>query len=225
MTQSPNLRGRPFAFDTEFSDTGAVLTASSFRPVKRAYAPAEVEALVAQARLEAREAALAEVDSMKAMALSTIAQALDRAMPALAGVAQAHREQSAELALAAARVVAGAALDHFPLGPLKTALEALSQEIEASPRLVVQAAGLSGETRHAIEALCADAGFSGAVLFREEPMSSPAAFRLEWADGRADYDPAGAAERMAAALSAALAAEAGHAEALPDALIDQGGAL
>lgn len=225
MTQSPSMRGRPFAFDTEFSDTGAVLTASSFRPVKRAYAPAEVEALVAQARLEARETALAEVDSMRAMALSTIAQALDQAMPALAGVAQAHREQSAELALTAARVVAGAALDHFPLGPLKTALEALSQEIEASPRLMVQAAGLSGETRHAIEALCTDAGFSGAVLFREEPMSSSAAFRLEWADGRADYDPDAAAERMAAALFAALAAEAGHAEFLPDALIDQGGAL
>ncbi|MBN8527738.1 MAG: flagellar assembly protein FlbE [Caulobacterales bacterium] len=225
MTQSPSMRGRPFAFDTEFSDTGAVLTASSFRPVKRAYAPAEVEALVAQARLEARETALAEVDSMRAMALSTIAQALDQAMPALAGVAQAHREQSAELALTAARVVAGAALDHFPLGPLKTALEALSQEIETSPRLMVQAAGLSGETRHAIEALCTDAGFSGAVLFREEPMSSSAAFRLEWADGRADYDPDAAAERMAAALFAALAAEAGHAESLPDALIDQGGAL
>ena len=216
MTQSSSLRGRPFAFDTEFSDTGAVLTASSFRPIKRAYAPAEVEALVAQARLEAREAALGEVESMRAMALSTIAQALAQAMPALAGVAQAHREQSAELALTAARVVAGAALEHFPLGPLKTALEALSQEIEASPRLVVQSSGLSGETRHAIEALCADAGFSGAVLFREEPTPSPAAFRLEWADGRADYDPEAAAERMAAALSAALAAEAGHAETLPD---------
>lgn len=211
MTQA-----RPFAFETEFSDTGAVLTASTFRPIKRAYNPAEVEALVAQARLEAREAALAETESMRAMALSTIAQALAQAMPALAGVAQAHREQSAELALAAGRVVAGAAMERFPLGPLKSALEALAQEIEASPRLVVQAAGLDGETRHAVESLCADAGFTGAVLFREEPTPSPAAFRLEWADGRADYDPEAAAERMAAALSAALAAEAGHAETLPD---------
>ena len=207
---------RPFAFETEFSDTGAVVTASSFRPIKRAYAPAEVEALIAQTRLEAREAALAEAESMRAMALSTIAQALAQAMPALQGVAQAHREQSAELALSTGRVIAGAAMERFPLGPLKTALEALAQEIEASPRLVVQASGLDGETRHAVESLCADAGFSGAVIFREEPMPSPAAFRLEWADGRADYDPEAAAGRMAAALSAALAAEAGHAETLPD---------
>lgn len=207
---------RPFAFETEFSDTGAVLTASTFRPIKRAYAPAEVEALIAQARLEAREAALAEVESIRAMAQSTIAQALTQAMPALQGVAQAHREQSAELALSAGRVIAGAAMERFPLGPLKSALEALAQEVEASPRLVVQAAGLDGETRHAVESLCADAGFSGAVIFREEPMPSPAAFRLEWADGRADYDPEAAAARMAAALAAALAAEAGHAEPLPD---------
>ena len=207
---------RPYVFDTEFSDTGAVLNASTFRPIKRAYAPAEVEALIAQTRLEAREAALAEAEAMRAMALSTIAQALAQAMPALQGVAQAHREQSAELALSAGRLIAGAAMERFPLGPLKSALEALAQEIEASPRLVVQADGLDGETRHAVESLCADAGFTGAVLFREEPMPSPAAFRLEWADGRADYDPEAVAERMGAALSAALAAEAGHAEPLPD---------
>ena len=207
---------RPYGFDTEFSDTGAVLSASTFRPIKRAYAPAEVEALIAQARLEAREAALAETESLRAMALSTMAQALAQAMPALSGVARSHREQSAEIALAAGRVIAGAAMERFPLGPLKTALEALAQEIEASPRLVIQAAGLDGETRHAVESLCADAGFTGAVLYREEPTSAPAAFRLEWADGRADYDPAACAARMAAALSAALASEAGHAEILPD---------
>ncbi|HWW11647.1 MAG TPA: flagellar assembly protein FlbE, partial [Brevundimonas sp.] len=39
-------------------------------------------------------------------------------------------------------------------------------------------------------------------------------FRLEWADGRADFDPADAFARMAEALNSALAAEAGHAETL-----------
>ena len=35
-------------------------------------------------------------------------------MPTLRAAAQAHREQSADLALAAARAIAGAALDRFP---------------------------------------------------------------------------------------------------------------
>ncbi|GAA0648209.1 flagellar assembly protein FlbE [Brevundimonas lenta] len=206
----------PFAFDTEFDAAGTVVQASAFRPIKRTYMPAEVEALVAQARLEAREAALAEIESMQAMALSTIAQALAHAAPALAQVAQAHREQSAELALSAARVVAAAALDRFPGGPLQAALEALGQEIDASPRLVIRTGQVNEETRARLEQLCADAGFSGVVAFRDEPGLAAAAFRLEWADGRAAFDPDDAFARMGVALKSALAAEAGHAETLND---------
>lgn len=204
----------PFVFDTEFGASGDVVQASSYRPTKRSYAPAEVDALVAQARLEARTEALAEVESIQAMALSAIGQAVSTAIPALTQVAQAHREQSAELALTAARVVAGAAMDRFPAGPLQAALEALGQEIDASPRLVVRAGDLDEANRGRIEALCTDAGFSGLVSFRDEPDMAPGAFQLEWADGRADFDPAAAFDRMRDALDSALAAEAGHAEIL-----------
>ena len=207
---------RLFAFDTEFDGDGGIVRGTPFVPTKRSYLPAEVEALVAQGRLEAREAALAEVESLQAMALVTIGQAVASAAPALAQVAQAHREQSAELALAAARVIASAALDRFPSGPLQAALETLGQEIDASPRMVVRAQGLDEAVQAKIEALCVDAGFSGLVAFRDDPTLPVAAFQLEWADGRADYDPAEAAQRMAEALKAALAAEAGHAETLMD---------
>ena len=54
MTQSPEIR-HLFAFDTEFDAAGVVVNAAAaFRPMKRAYGPAEVEAMVAQARLDAR---------------------------------------------------------------------------------------------------------------------------------------------------------------------------
>jgi flagellar assembly protein FliH len=205
---------RAFAFDTEFDAGGGVVRQSVFRPIKRAFSPAEVEALVAEARSEARDVALAEAASVQASALSTIAQALAAAAPALTQVAHAHREQAAELAMAAARVVAAAALDRFPQGPLQAALEALGQEIDASPRMVVRTGDLTDESRARLEQLCADAGFSGVVAFRDEPGLAPAAFRLEWADGRADFDPAAAFARMAEALKSALAAEAGHAETL-----------
>jgi len=59
-----------------------------------------------------------------------------------------------------------------------------------------------------------DAGFSGILAFRDEPGLAPAAFRLEWADGRADFDPEATFGRMTEALKSALAAEAGHAETL-----------
>ena len=210
------MTARPFIFDTEFDAAGVVVQSSAWQPTKRAYTPAEVEALVAQGRLEAREAALGEAASLQAQALSAIAQALAHAAPALTQVAQAHREQSADLALAAARVVAGAALDRFPAGPLLAALEALGHEIDASPRLVVRTAGLDEEGRGRLESLCADAGFTGLIAFRDEPGLPAASFRLEWSDGRAEFDADAAFSRMADALHSALASEAGHAETLND---------
>ena len=105
----------------------------------------------------------AEVENIRAMALSNIAQAVASAMPTLKAVAQAHREQAADLALAAARTIAGAALDRFPHAPLKAALELLAQEIDASPRLVVRASGLDDEARGLIER--AGATLGGEVLF------------------------------------------------------------
>lgn len=214
MIEKAPLNSRPFSFDTEFDDAGTVVRASTFKAAKRAYMPSEVEALLAQARLEARETALAEVESLAAMALSSIGQVVASAGPALTLVAHQHREQAAHLALAAARVIASAALDQLPTGPLQSALETLGQEIDASPRLVIRASGLDDPTRARIQAVCVDAGFSGLVAFRDDPGLPVAAFQLEWADGRTDFDPAAAAERIATALSFALAAEAGHAESL-----------
>ncbi len=203
-----------FSFDTEFSASGEVLRASTWRPMKRSYAPNEVEALLAQARAETRTATLAEAEGLRAQALAMIGQTLAEAGPALKAVAEQHRADSADLALVAARVLAGAALARFPHGPLQTALETLAEEVEASPRLVVSVPGLDEEGRAEITRLCAEAGMQGLVVFRDEPGLPPAAFVLEWADGRATYDPAGVETRMREALEAALAAEAGHAEAL-----------
>lgn len=212
MTAQPEKRA--FFFDTEFDSVGDVIQATAWRPTKRAWTQAEVEALVAQAALEARETALAEVASIQAMALSSIAQALASAAPALTQIAQAHREQAAELAMSAARVVSAAALDRFPHAPLQAALETLAQEIDASPRLVIRTGDLTDDSRASLQQLGVDAGFSGVVAFRDEPGLPPAAFRLEWADGRADFDPKATFDRMVEALNSALASEAGHAETL-----------
>jgi len=210
------MSAKPFIFDTEFDADGSVVRPSTWKPAKRSYLPAEVEAMIAQARLEARQQALAEIENVRAMALGAIAQAANEALSTLRALAQAHREQSADLALAAARAIAGRALERLPLEPMKDALEQLAQEIDASPRLVVRAAGLDEPTRAAIEQAAADGGFTGAVAFRDEPGMAVAAFQLEWADGRADHDPSASAARVAETLTAALAAEAGHAETLPD---------
>lgn len=211
------LAHRPFVFDQEFAEDGRVTRASDWRPAKRAYLPAEVEALVAQAATEARMQALAEVEGQRAAALAVVADGVARGVAALAEVARRHREDSAGLALACGHVLASAALDRFPAGAITGAIEALGREIEAQARLTVRAAGLDDEARRLIEDACVQAGHAGAVVFRDDPSMPPAAFELSWADGRAEHDPEGAARRLADALNSALAAEAGHAEPLPGA--------
>lgn len=197
---------RPFGFDTEFGADGQIVRQTEWQPPKRSYSPAEVEAMIAQARLEARQQALSEVEALRADALSVVAQTVASAANALGQIAEQHRQQSAELAVACGRALSGAAFDLFPRRPLEVTLEQLAQEIDASPRLLIRAPQLDAEARAQIEQLCVQSGFSGMVVFRDE-AGAPASFVLEWADGRASFDPAEAETRLRDALQVALAAE------------------
>jgi flagellar assembly protein FliH len=202
-----------FGFDTVFDNAGDVAYAAA-RP-KRLFPAEEVEAIRAQAFAEGERQGLASMAALEAQALSQIAAAVGQALPRLAGVAHEHRETSAELALACGRAIADAALEAFPAAPIRAALENLAREIEASPRLVVNvsaqlAEGLQAKLEETAQAI----GYGGAIQVRPSASIGPAAFSLDFGDGTAAFDPGAAAERVAAALYAALAAEGLHAEPL-----------
>ena len=194
---------RPFIFDTEFDAEGRVLQQSDWQPPKRSYMPAEVEALIAQARLEGRQQALSEVEALRANALSAVAQSVVEAATRMEAAVEQHRQQSAELSLVCGRALASSAMDIYPRRPLEAAIEQLAEEIDASPRLVIRAHGLDAEGRHQIEQLCQQAGFSGLVVFRDDAPHA-AAFSLEWSDGRASFDPAEVETRLRERINAAL---------------------
>ena len=202
-----------FSFDTVFDNAGDVAYAAA-RP-KRLFPAEEVEAIRAQAFAEGERQGLGSMAALEAQALSQIAAAVGQALPRLAGVAHEHRATSAELALACARAIADAALEAFPVAPIRAALENLAREIEASPRLVVSVSpqlseGLQAKLEETAQAI----GYGGAIQVRPAASVGPAAFSLDFGDGTAAFDPAAAAERVTAALHAALAAEGLHAEPL-----------
>jgi flagellar assembly protein FliH len=203
---------RKFTFDTEF-DGSQPASASTYR---RLFTSDEVEALAAKARAEGEAAALQRVEADTARALSALAEAARAALPTLAAAAHQHRTGAAELALACGRQIADAAFDRFPEAPLQAALVALAREVEATPRLTLRAPAALLERLQAALAETAEAiGYAGQIIARAEPALAPAAFVLDWGDGSAAFDPAGAAQRVAEALEGALAAEGLHAEALP----------
>ena len=208
MTSSPHQK---FGFDTVFDNAGGAHAPP--RP-KRLFTADEVEGLRAAAFAEGEQQALGSMAALQAQALSQIAAAVGQALPRLAGVAHEHREGSAELAMACARAIADAALAHFPYAPMQAALENLAREIEASPRLVISAPahlvdGVQGALAETAQAI----GYAGAIQVRAAPLGH-AAFSIDFGDGAAAFDPTAAAERVAAALNAALAAEGLHAEPL-----------
>ncbi len=203
----------PFGFDTVFDDAGAV----AFQPMprKKLWTPEEVEQVRAAAYADGERSAVARAEADAADALADIASAARSAMTALAGVAHEHRVGSAGLALAAARCIADAALDRFPDAPVSAALEALAREVEAQPRLTVRVAtGLEERVQAALDQTATAIGFQGQIIARADAALPPAAFVLDWGDGKAAFDPMAAAARVAAALDAALASEGLHAEPL-----------
>src|SRR4051812_38500981 len=115
MTSSAPIE--KFNFDTVFAPTGDVVSATP-RP-KRTYTAEEVEQIRRTANAEGDRLAMASIDARQAAALEVIAQACRAALPRLAEVAHEHRVSSAELSLACARGIAGAALEKFPQAPVQ----------------------------------------------------------------------------------------------------------
>jgi len=210
MTDIPH---RKFSFDTVFDDRGGV--AYTAPRVKKSFTPEEVEAAKAQAFAEGERSAVARAEQEAAHALAEVAHAVQQAFGTLAQVAHEHREGSAMLALACGRKIADAALAHFPEAPIAAALEALAREVEAQPRIFVRVSPeLEERTQQALENVAAQIGFQGQIVARADGAMAPAAFTFDWGDGRAAFDPDGAAQRVAEALEAAIAAEGLHAEPL-----------
>ncbi|HEY3948820.1 flagellar assembly protein FliH [Phenylobacterium sp.] len=201
-----------FNFDTVFEATGRVIATP--RP-KRTYTADEVEQIKNAAEAAGEARALESVANLQAQALAVIANVAQQALPGLAAVAHEHRVGSAELALTCARGIAAAALDAFPEAPVKAAVEALAREIEAAPRLIVSAdAELASGLQAVLEETAQAIGYAGAIQVRPNGAMGGHAFTLDFGDGSASFDPAAAAERVAEALRAALAAEGLHAEPL-----------
>lgn len=204
---------KKFDFDTVFDAAGGVAYAPP--APKRVFTAAEVEQIRAASYAEGERSATVRAEEAQAAGLAEIAAAARAALGALAQVAHGHRAGSTELAMATAKVIAGAALDQFPQAPATAALLALAREVEATPRLVVRAAAEQVErTQAALDETAQACGFPGQIIVKADPAMPRAAFVLDWGDGRASFDPVEAEARAAAAIKTALVAEGLHAEPL-----------
>ena len=208
---APASTPRRFTFDTVFDGERVIAPQAP----KRHFGLDELEAARAEGFAQGQRAVIAQAEAEAAKALSETAAALRAAFTHLGDIAHAHRSDSARLALACGRKIADAALDRFPEQPALAALEALSRELDAQPRLLVRTgAGDVDRLRTALEEVAEGLGFPGLVVVKAEPGRPRAGFSFDWGEGRAAFDPVAASARVAEALETALAAEGLHAEPL-----------
>jgi len=197
---------RKFAFDTEFSPNGEIVN-SAPKPLT----PDEVEAERKHAYKDGAQDAVAKAEREAAAALQALADAASAILTRLDAESRAMREEAARVAIAAARKIAGAAIDSYGAERVATAVEAAMDSLRHQPRLVVKLSPEAAEIlKPRIEAMVATHAYAGAVLVRAHPGLAQGEVVIDWSDGVISMKPDDAAQRIDALIEAALAAPAAN---------------
>lgn len=192
---------RKYAVTTEFAHDGAVL-----RAAPPALTPEQIDAKCAAAYERGKADALAEAERRSAAALENIGASASALLSKLEAESRAMRTEAAQLASAAARKIAGAALDAFGAERAAAAIEAAMDALRRQPRLLVK---LSPDTAEALKpriaTLCETHAYGGAIHVRPDADLRAGDVSIDWSDGVIHLSANEVAERIDALIDAALA--------------------
>ena len=172
-----------FTFDTHF-DTGSGDTPRVDPRSRKSYSADEIDAIRKEAREEAKRDGDIRAAQAVAASIGQVAAAVLAAIKAMDGEVEAIRAESGQLALAAARKLAGAALASMPEEEIAEALSAALHQAIGEPRIVVKT---PPRLAVAIEAragkIAAEQGFEGRMHFMPDAGLAGADCRIEWRGG------------------------------------------
>jgi flagellar assembly protein FliH len=170
-----------FTFDTDFDDRAAEEAEARAR---KSFSPEEIETLKRDAREEGRKHADILATQAVAASIGQVAAAMLAAIEAMDGEIERLRAEAAGFALAAARKLAGAALEHAPESEIAEALNVALHHAIGEARVVVKtppALAKSIEGRAA--EIAAEQGFEGRIQVAGDHTLSGADCRIEWRGG------------------------------------------
>jgi flagellar assembly protein FliH len=196
---------RKFAFETEFAPDGEILNDSAAPPTR--LSREEADAMCAAAYEKGKADAVAEAERAAAAALNALAQRAETVLSRLNAETQTMRIEPVRVALAAARKIAGAALDGFGAERAAGAIEAAMDALRHQPRLLVRLNPKMEEVlKPRIEAMAEAHGYAGVILLRADERAQEGEISIDWSDGVVTLDPQDVAQRIEALMDAALAA-------------------
>jgi flagellar assembly protein FliH len=183
-----------FIFETEFTPAGDIVGGAEQRFFARADAEKMAEA-AAQNAIRTVEATAASAAEAAMKRLSPTAQQIN-------AIADQLRREAADLAMAAARAIAGAALDARGADVAAQAIEGVLINLKGKPQVVVGVApDALPHVRQKLEAL-QRAGQLRDVQVIGDASARPGDWRVEWGEGATGFK----AEDIEAAVRAAITA-------------------
>ena len=201
---------RKYLFDHSFDQVqGPVAVRFQRSPMEPTFTRTELEAAVAKAREEGRQAGLAEAAAAIDGRLTQAAETLTSSIASLAARNDELRREAETKAVELLRLVAAKAVPALARKEPLTDLEAMVidclREAADEPRIVLRVApDLFEPMRRRLDAIAQGHGFAGKFVLLVDESIGPADGRLEWADGGAERNTARIAREIDAALSRAL---------------------
>ncbi|WP_417491085.1 hypothetical protein [Maricaulis sp.] len=167
-----------FDFDTEFDHDGQILRDGE--SYKRFFTQDDIDS----ARMWGVEEGRELEEGRCADSLQAISAQMQIILSRLAAESASLRAGAAQLALAAARKIAGEALSAYPLETIEQLTAEAVQDLRDEPRLSVRCAPeLVEMLAERLERTARDLGFEGAIRVRGHAEMSGADVRLEWGTG------------------------------------------
>lgn len=167
-----------FDFDTEFDRNGEILREGE--SYKRFFTQDDVDA----ARMWGVEEGREMEEGRCAQSLQAIASQMQLIIARLAHESDALRHEAADLAVAAARKIAGEALSAYPLDTIESLAREAVKDLRSEPRLSVRCASdLVESLSERLETTAREAGFEGIIMVRGDDGMTGADVRLEWGAG------------------------------------------
>jgi flagellar assembly protein FliH len=176
-----------FTFDTVFDGKADVVSTEAKARQRRVYTQAEIDAMRAESRAEGFKSGEVRAREALAMAAGQAAAAMRDVLQRSHDEIEAVRAEAGQLAFAAARALANAALAHLPASEVELALRSAMHQAIGEPRLLLRANPAVVEAlTPKIEEITHEEGFEGRVQVVGDPNQRNADCRLEWRGGGAE---------------------------------------
>jgi flagellar assembly protein FliH len=173
----------PFQFATEFSPDGEVLSG----PARKYFSREEADQLAAKARADGEARAKQATEAKGFASVDRIVVTLAPVAAQLSAVAEQLRADAAELAMIAAKRIAGAALDRQGEEAAAAAIADVVRQLKLTPVVTVAIAPDSiPAVERRLEQLRAK-GVGASVTFAPDPAAKPGDWRVEWAEGSTGF--------------------------------------